>query len=258
MGGHGLIKRSIRKVNLGLRLALGATRVSHIRSVPRPPSGALWEEGMRWIRSTPATVEDRRASFLVSRTKGNTVSFRAELMHSTEGRETNLSMSSKDYQKMLRRIKDPRVVAHCDVRSRLECSSPPSVDDMETFKEKMRHLARERTGIIHILCVVDRYGVWFLRDFISLEEQSGALKGGRPPVSLGQSAADHVERVRSIWSRDSFQERNFSVDDVRRTPEFALLHSAFAEAGMYGTYLTYEEALEDVCGMHHLYTLDRP
>jgi DNA invertase Pin-like site-specific DNA recombinase len=128
-------------------------------------------------------------------------------------------------------------------------------EDVREFKKETQLLKQTHPQVIHIMSVADRVGVWFVREFMTEAEQAGMLRNERGVKK--EAGTQHVERVVGLWQRRNFQDAHTSVDAVRTSPEFTLLRSAFAEAGVYVTYITHDAALKDPCGMRTLYTLDR-
>lgn len=231
---------------------LAAGAVSGKEAVPKV--GTPWKEAVSWIVPKPSSERERLGSFIVQR-RAKDAALAARLVFRAEGERSHVSMSPTDIAAVHTRLSEAGVVAHCDMHSHPDKVSPPSAEDVREFKKETQLLKQTHPHVIHIMSVADRMGVWFVREFMTEAEQAGMLRNERGIRK--ETGTQHVERVVGLWQRKNFQDAHISVDAVRASPEFTLLRSAFAEAGVYVTYVTHEEALKDPCGMRTLYTLDR-
>jgi proteasome lid subunit RPN8/RPN11 len=231
-------------------LAAGAVSAKEV--TPKP--GASWKEAASWIVPKSNNHSERLGSFIVQR-RSKDSALTARLVFRAEGDRAHVSMLAADVASIHTRLSEAGVVAHCDMHSHPDRVSPPSAEDVREFKKETQLLKQTHPQVIHIMSVADRVGVWFVREFMTEAEQAGMLRNERGVKK--EAGTQHVERVVGLWQRRNFQDAHTSVDAVRTSPEFTLLRSAFAEAGVYVTYITHDAALKDPCGMRTLYTLDR-
>lgn len=250
---EGLPRRTAGARNLALFAALVSTGVVAAKEVA-PKVGVSWKEAVPWILPTETSQRERLGSFIVQR-RPKDVLLATRLVFRAEGEKAHVSMSPADVALVHARLSEEGVVAQCDMHSHPGKISPPSADDVREFRKETSKLKKTHPHVIHIMSVADTVGVWFVREFMTEAEQAGMLRNKKNIDKEGGTS--HVERVVGLWQRNSFQETHKTIDDVRGSPEFTLLRSAFAEAGVHVTYITREEALKDPCGMRTLYTLDR-
>lgn len=239
--------------NLALFAALvSAGTLAAKESVPKV--GASWKEAASWIVPKETSRRERLGSFIVQRRPKDAL-LAARLVFRAEGERSHVSMSPTDVAVVHARLSESGVVAQCDMHSHPGKISPPSADDVREFRKETQVLKKTHPHVIHIMSVADTVGVWFVREFMTEAEQAGMLRNEKNIRKEG--GTDHVERVVGLWERSSFQNAHKTISDVHGSPEFTLLRSAFAEAGVYVTYVTHDEAFKDPCGMRALYTLDR-